>query len=98
MKRLILVAALLLAGCSDPPESGVVIRKEHHAAYSWVQMVCYAYDPKTSVCTLWMPHTHHVPERWSLCLRAGDEEGCRDVDQRTYDEFQVGEYYAGARS
>lgn len=97
MKRLVLLVALLLAGCSDPPESGVVTSKEYHAAYTWVQMMCSAFDPKTGVCTVWMPITHYVPERWALCLRAGDDEGCRDVEKRTWDEFQVGEYYAGAK-
>lgn len=98
MKRLVLLVALLLAGCSDPPESGVVTSKElYHAAYTWVQMMCSAFDPKTGMCTVWMPITHYVPERWALCLRAGDDEGCRDVEKRTWDEFQVGEYYAGAQ-
>lgn len=93
---LLVATSVLLIGCSDPPASGVVTSREYHEPYSWVQMTCAAYNK--GVCTVWVPITHHVAERWTLCLRAGDENGCRDVDRATYDEFLVGEYYPGEPS
>ena len=91
MKKVIATGVLLLAlvACSDPPDHGIITAKNHHGAYSWVQMVCAAYNK--GICTVWVPITHHVAERWELCLRSGD--GCRDVDQHPYDRVRIGDYY-----
>lgn len=94
MKLKILFATLILAlaGCGDPPETGIVTEKTHKAAYSWVQMVCAAYG-KNGICTVYVPVTHHVPESWGLCLRNQDEVGCREVPEGTWNQYQVGEMY-----
>ena len=94
MKRLLAIlslALLLVSGCS-PPDHGTVVEKRHHDAYTWVQLVCAAYG-KGGVCSVYVPITHYVPESWELCLRDGDDTGCRNVDHDTYDHYRVGDFY-----
>ena len=92
MKRLIVLVALLLAGCSAP-DHGYVTEKKHHDPYTWVQMSCVAYG-KGGTCTIYVPIQHHVRERWELCLRDDeDKRGCRDVDSVTWGQYKVGDYY-----
>jgi uncharacterized lipoprotein NlpE involved in copper resistance len=89
--RMVLLAVLALAGCEDPPESGTVTEKTHKGAYSWVQMVCAAYNK--GVCTVQVPVVHNVPESWGLCLRSQDKKGCREVPPETWSRYKVGEMY-----
>ncbi|HEY6074340.1 MAG TPA: hypothetical protein VIV15_13365, partial [Anaerolineales bacterium] len=83
--------ALTLVACSAP-DHGTVVEKKYHESYNWMQMVCAAYG-QNGICTVYVPVEHHVPERWELCLRDGDDEGCREVDQVTYHKYNVGDYY-----
>jgi hypothetical protein len=93
-KATLLVASLLtliLWGCSAP-ESGTVVNKKYHEPYEWVGSQCYVYN-KNGVCTLTMPVVHHISESWELCLRNGEDEGCRNVDQITWHEYKIGDEY-----
>lgn len=86
-----MAAALLLAACSAP-EKGIVTKKEYHDPYSWIQMVCGGYDSKGN-CTVQTPVVHNEPARWEMCLKDGKDEGCRYVDETTFHQYKVGEYY-----
>lgn len=97
MRRLaVLVAALLLVGCSAP-DHGVVVDKKYHPPYEWVQSVCMAHSAKYGYCTMTVPIIQHEPARWELCLVDGDEEGCRNVDETTYHRYAIGSTYGGER-
>lgn len=93
MKRILPLAAglLLLAGCSAP-ESGLVYDKHYEPAYIYTDTICSSYN-KQGICVLRLPMVHEVPERWRLCLRNGDDEGCRYVDQLTYHHYKIGSQY-----
>lgn len=86
MKRLFAVAAvlcaLLLSGCVD---KGTVVDKKHTDAYT---SYTYMMVGKTGMI---MPI--HNDESWSLLVEDNGEKGWVDVDQQTYDEYDVGEYY-----
>lgn len=85
------VLVLALAACA--PESGTVTGKKYYPPYDWTDSVCMANDPKTGFCTLRVPTVHHNPARWLLCLDNGEDQGCRDVDQRSWHEYENGEQY-----
>lgn len=93
MKKLALLAfaVLLLFGCSAP-QSGTVVDKKYYEPYDWVGTQCYVHNSK-GVCTLTMPVVHHVSASWRLCLRNGEDEGCRSVDERTWHEYEIGDEY-----
>lgn len=100
MRRLALVALLVLAGCSDPPESGYVEHKQHGDAYTYITMQCAAYDPKTFVCTVYVPIVNNMPATWELCLRDDKDPkktGCREVGEVAWNKYQVGDHYPDPR-
>jgi len=95
-----LLAALALAGCADPPESGYIYAKEASPGYYTTDSVCVAYDPKTGGCTNSVPMQQWHPPTWALCLEADNPgkdgkkaRGCRDVAQETYDRYTVGDHF-----
>ena len=91
MRRLAVVALLLLAGCSAP-EKGVVEDKRYHQPYTWVDMVCSSYTEK-GTCRMSIPVVRSEPARWELCLRDGEETGCRIVDETTFHKYERGQMY-----
>jgi hypothetical protein len=93
IKKAALAALLLLAAACAAPEKGTVYGRWHYPESQWVQMVCSAYDSKTGACTFQMPVIQTDPERWSLGLRDGKEEGQRSVTEREYENCQVDDYY-----
>ena len=94
IRTALLVMVLALTAACTAPEKGVVYQKKYHAAYTYTTWHCYSYN-KQGICTLNMPQSNYVPESWELCLRDGEEEGCRSVDQTTYHKYRVGSYYYG---
>jgi hypothetical protein len=103
MNRRLVIGALtalaLLAGCSDPPESGYIYQKQYSAPYDWVQMVCAGYD-KNGLCTMNVPIMQHEPAHWRLCLvddKKADLKGCREVDPHTFDRYERGNHYPDPR-
>ena len=80
MKRLALAAALLLALVACGPTAGVVVEKEHRAAYTSV-----IWNGKTL-----MPISH--PECWRVVVEADGKTGSHCVDGETWDAATVGEY------
>lgn len=92
IKMLLVTLLLLLTGCEDPPETGIITEKTHRGAYTSVQQVCAAYG-NNGICTVYVPVIHHVPESWGLCLRNRDKVGCREVPRETWDRYQVGGTY-----
>ena len=90
-RKLLLSLALVLAGCSAP-ESGTVYDKQYYPAHQWVDSQCIQYN-KSGICINRMPIIHNDPEQWLLCLRNGDESGCRYVDQITWHKYERGQEY-----
>jgi hypothetical protein len=85
--------SMFLGACAAP-ESGVVYGRYHYPTYQWVQMVCASYNAK-GLCVVQVPVVQTDPERWSLGLRNGDDEGQRTVTVREYENCQVGDNYPG---
>ena len=97
------VAVLLLAACSDPPKSGLVVSTEYDAAHYDTYLYCGGYVTIGSIatCSVWLPAQSYVPDNWSLKLKNGGNEGWRDVPRPVYDVCDMGARYpecaAGAR-
>lgn len=80
-----------------PPDfdSGVITSKHHEDGYYWTQMQCVVFAT-TGGCQTQIPVQHYQPPRWYFHLRRCDDKchiGEHDVDQTTYDEAQVGDYF-----
>lgn len=88
-------ASLLLAGCSDPPKSGVVVSTEYDAAHYDTFLYCGGYITIGSIatCSVWLPAQSYVPDNWSLKLKNGGDEGWRDVPKPAYDMCGMGTRY-----
>lgn len=99
MKRslagVILLGALILAGCSSISE-GYITEKKHREGYYYTTTVCSGYKPM--VCT---PIIQYMPESWWFDLveqtdglnGKEPETGWVYVGPRTFDEYEVGDYY-----
>lgn len=88
----IVATALLLVGCSSI-SSGYITAKNYEPAYSYMTQQCAAYNAK-GVCTVWMPVTHYVDEKFRFDLRNDNKDtGWVYVSRTTYDQYQVGDYY-----
>lgn len=88
------MAVAALAGCSEPPKQGVVYDTEHTAAYSWWNTSCSAYW-SNGTCMVYSGYWVNEPAHWRLCLmdKKNDLKGCREVDQVTFREYRIGDYY-----
>lgn len=90
-KAVALIAAVSLAvalsGCVERDVAGVVADKDYRAAYSWVQIVPCGKS--------FIPMTHYVPERWRLLVESDDGECWVSVDETTFHEVEVGDWYGG---
>lgn len=87
----VLVALAAVVSCSAP-ERGTVVSKRYEPAHEWTSTYCAAYTPK-GMCSMWLPQTHHEPERWVLVLRSGDDEGDRVVYREAYERCVRGADY-----
>lgn len=85
MKRVALMlaaATLVLAGCASGPTTGTVHDKSYHGSYVYF----------ISTGKVMMPE--FVPAEWQLDLYASDtDHGWVEVDQTTYDAYQIGDHY-----
>ncbi len=91
----VLALVLALVGCS-PLQSGIITAKNHKDAYTYIYYQCYVWSKYG--CTLWMPVTGYVPERWWFDLQDEHEPettGWVDVTHETFDKYEVGDYYQG---
>lgn len=92
----IVTAALLLVGCSSI-SSGYITAKKYQPAYTYTTQQCASYNAK-GVCTVWMPMTHHVDEKFKFDIRNDNQEnGWVYVSQGEYDHYQIGDYYGAKR-
>jgi hypothetical protein len=94
---ILLAAAVLLAGCSDPPVEGVVTHKQHSDAYDYVTMQCGAYGTNGG-CTAYYPVFNHMPASWEVCVSGLDKngkhaEGCIEVGESAYGQYDEGSHY-----
>jgi hypothetical protein len=83
---------LMLAACAGI-SSGTVTAKHQEDAYYWTQMICSGYNQQGS-CTVWVPITHHVDEKWVLSLenKEGDT-GDVSVPENVYNTTDIGTIY-----
>jgi hypothetical protein len=86
-----LILIVVLVGCSAP-EHGTVYDKQYFPAWSYTSYDCVSYN-KNGTCSLRIPSQHYFPASWQLCLREGDKAGCRDVDERSWHDYQIGQRY-----
>lgn len=89
------VAGVLLAlsiGASAAPEEGIVYARYYYPESQWIQMVCVAYN-KQGLCSTQVPVVQTAPERWTLGLRNGEDEGERHVTEHEYNTYKVGDHY-----
>jgi len=80
-----------VAACTEP-EKGTVYGKWYYPESQWVQMTCASYR-KNGTCAVQVPVIQTDPERWSIGLRDGEEEGQRTVTEGEYERCQVGDEY-----
>jgi hypothetical protein len=92
MKRLLTILMLVFVAACSAPDHGTVYDKKYYEAYITTDWNCVSYDKK-GFCNLRIPTVHHWPEHWELCLRLGEDEGCRTVDQITFHEYAIGSEY-----
>ena len=100
MRRVALVALMmLLAGCGNDLR-GEVSKKEYERAYSYVTMDTVdscSTDPSTGArrcTTTTVPRTVYVPECYRIHVK-GEESGSACVSPTEYEEIEVGDYYEG---
>jgi hypothetical protein len=93
MRRLLflLLAGLLITACDPPISQGIVTSKTFTPAYSELVPTCYAYG--INGCQIWGVTSEFYPDEWTLSLRYRNQTGDIDVNQDTYNQYQVGDYY-----
>jgi hypothetical protein len=84
-------AAQVLVACAAP-EAGAVYARYHYPESQWVELTCAVYRAN-GTCAVQMPVVRTNPERWSLGIRDGDDEGVRSVDRDEYRRCAVGDRY-----
>lgn len=78
-------------------DEGTITSKKYVPANSYITFVCASYNTN-GTCTSQVPMTNHVPDRWCFQLSDGkDKTGSVSVDQTSYMEYNVGEYYPRKR-
>lgn len=82
------IIVLALAGCSTL-SSGIITNKAYSPGYWYTTTTCQLVG-KNTVCT---PHQAYWPPSHRFDLRDGDKEGFIYVDEFTYHEYEVGDYY-----
>lgn len=80
----ILLVVICLAACGGP-SSGTVVEKDHDAAYTYTT---YIWVNKVMV-----PQNNYVPESWSILVENSEEKGWVSVDEDTFDELELGDYF-----
>lgn len=77
------LVVLMLSGCVD---RGTVVDKGHRDAYTsfTYALVGHSFLP--------IPIRH--PESWQLKVDDNGEVGWVSVDRKTYDDYDIGDYYA----
>lgn len=92
------LTALTLAGCSNPPQHGVVEHKQHSSAYTYYTYPCISYR-KDGSCVIHGTQANHMPATWELCLRADpgdtdhDASGCIEVGEIAWNRFDENDHY-----
>ncbi len=94
---LMIVGALVLAGCSSIDE-GYITKKEYKPAYQTSTIICAAYGKYG--CTVWVPHTNYYPESWWFDIVEADsadggepKTGWVYVGPETFEKYKEGDYY-----
>ena len=89
MKRVhiaaIAIAAVALTGCSSI-SSGTITDKQYEKARTYTTL---QYCGKAC----FIPIVHHDDPDWRFDISDGDDEGYVYVSNKTYDEYEVGDYY-----
>ena len=98
IKRFILVvllAALLLAGCSPRITEGEVIDKEFSPAHSITSASPVMISNGKSITTILVPRTYTYPAEWRITILGYDEDGNRvtetfRVTEEVFDATEIG--------
>lgn len=87
----VFLALLALTSCA--PDSGKVYGKWHYPEDWYVTMQCAGFNAKTGTCSVYMPVTNYIPERWSLGIDNGEDRGEKDVSEAEYNKYNYGDWY-----
>jgi hypothetical protein len=88
-------AALVLSGCSSI-HAGKITNKHYEPPSTWVTMDCKMYrtDSKgVMTCAYYGPTTHYSGPDWRFDLQDGEKTGWVHVDETTYNQYAVGDWY-----
>lgn len=86
----VLLTGVLLAACSSGPSSGRIEAKQYAPGYTSTVYDC-VYTGKTCIE---VPEQQYNPPEWQFLLKNGTQEGWVDVDETTYHQYQVGDFYS----
>jgi hypothetical protein len=85
---------LSLAACDPPVTHGTVVEHDYTPAHTEIQPQCFAYDPKSGMCTSQVFLPQDYAAIWQFELRdSKGHTGWVDVDQKTYNSIKDGETY-----
>lgn len=95
MKRVISVIAtailvLAISACSSI-DSGKITSKHSSPGYTYIQQQCIV-APKGG-CSGFVPIIITVPPSWTFELEENKETGWVTVDNKTFDNYEVGDIY-----
>lgn len=96
IKKILAVVLLSAAlfGCSSPPTSGTVVRRDYTPAHMYVQWHCTVYSDK-GWCLAQMPYYYPIPDEWQLYITDPKQgQGWVDVSQDEYNRAQPGMHWS----
>lgn len=85
------ILAILLVACS-PISRGTITNKEYTAPYTIPVSYCAMYNSK-GICTMYGTRYDHYPARWKFNLNLEEENGWVYVNEHTYNEYEIGDFY-----
>lgn len=86
---LVLAVGAIADGCSHPLHAGYITERAHHEAYTTHGEICTG-SGSSRVCT---PTTTHHPERWSITVADGEQQGDYDLSLEDWEQTTNGEWF-----
>lgn len=85
-------AVLVLAGCA-PIDYGTITSKEFEKHYTYSTEECVDSPNQGAGCAQKETVEHTVADRWKFTLRQGELNGYSYVDEDTYEQYKIGDYF-----
>lgn len=87
----IYILAFIIAGCSAI-SAGTITAKHHTDGYYYTTLQCAGYNSK-GLCTTYVPISHYQQPTWRFDITEGKDDGWVYVDEGTWNNYSVGNYY-----